>query len=78
MRSWPLDFPRAAAPENVVSIGGPNSGSLMPAYWPVRNAVVRSSEMPGHTVSIILPATLDHIGTMWTGRLNGSRLRARQ
>jgi hypothetical protein len=34
--------------------------------------------MPGHTVSIILPATLDHIGTMWTGRLNGSRLRARQ
>ena len=23
-------------------------------------------------------ATLDHIGTMWTGRLNGSRLRARQ
>jgi len=35
-------------------------------------------EMPGQTVSIILPAPLDHIGTMWTGRLKGSRLRARQ
>ena len=64
LRSWPFDFPRPARPLKVRSIVGPNSGSDRPAYWPVLNAVVRSSEMPGHTVSIILPATLDHIGTM--------------
>ncbi|MFZ3328000.1 MAG: hypothetical protein WA231_19870 [Methylocella sp.] len=64
LRSWPLALPRPAWPLNVRSIVGPKSGAGMPAYWPVRNAVVRSSEMPGHTVSIVLPATLDHIGTI--------------
>ena len=57
---------------------GPNRGGSMPAHWPVRAAVVCTSAMPGHTVSISRPAVLLHIGTTWTGRLRGSRPRALQ
>ena len=57
---------------------GPYSAGSRPANWPVRKAVVRSSPMPGHTVSTIRFSAEFHIGTMCTGFLNGSSLRARQ